>query len=436
VKFNELSPVPSSPDLAPTIVLTVSEAYAAFAPLESGSEPIEGATNFEIVSGDVATFPAGTGRLFVEWNALRRQLGIASRFNDPAVFLRDVAGHYGMPCVIFVPTGATHSIIVGRIENEPFALGIGYLKIKMPRLRTLRVVETGILCAPETAAAPYFVAKVLNDLLRSSAIDHLAINNLPADHPFGGCLDQFAEASSTSGFGFVREPRVHWRTQLLHPTTGERLVHHSSKTRYNLRRNSRKLDEFFGGKTELVRVERAEQVDAFVRDATAIIRQTYHAALGIGVKDTPAYRQFLTDTASDGCLCGYKLMAGDQAIAYLVGDVNEKTFRLWATSFLPQYGSLSPGIVLLARALDELAMQGVAVFDFGVGEADYKSMLGSERRHEYTWHVYSRSLRGRLAFLADRATGGLDALVRRLLRSGNLVQRVKKAWRNHIKVST
>lgn len=174
-----------------------------------------------------------------------------------------------------------------------------------------------------------------------------------------------------------------------------------------------------------------------MRDATAIVRATYQAPLGIGVKDTPGYRQLLTDTASDGCLCGYKLMAGDLPIAYLVGDINEKTFRLWATSFLPQYGALSPGIVLLVRALDELAMKGVVVFDFGVGEADYKSMLGSECQHEYSYHVYLSSLRGRLTFVADRATGReLDALARRLLSSSNMLQRLKKGWRSHIQVNS
>jgi hypothetical protein len=412
-----------------TIILTVPEARATLGCLEHRTSR-NGEPAFELVTGDVAAIRARTGDLLQEWSALRRELGVASRFNDPAGFLRGVAGHHGQPVVLFVRDVATQpvSVVVGTIEEDPIVHRIGYLRIRTPRLRTLRIPETGILCARDPAAAGS-VARVLGELLHASAIDHLAIHNLEAENPLAGPLDAFAKR----GIGLVCVPRVHRRTRLLDAATGERLVHHSSKTRSTLRRKSRKLDEAFGGKVDLVRVERADQVDGFIRDATSIIRQTYQAALGIGVKETPAYRQLLIDTASDGALCGYTLKTADVAIAYLVGDVHDKVFRLWATSFLPQYGALSPGIVLIFRALDEFAAQGIAVFDFGFGEADYKSMFGSELLHEFDWRVYSRSLRGRTAFLSDRVTGSCDALARRLLRSRNLVARVKKFWRGRLR---
>ena len=131
-------------------------------------------------------------------------------------------------------------------------------------------------------------------------------------------------------------------------------------------------------------------------------------------------------------LCGYLLEARGEAVAYLVGDVQDGTFRLWATSFLPQHWELGPGVVLLWRVLEELAGRGVALFDFGFGEAEYKAMLGSERIEEGDWRIYAKGLRGRAACLSDRATGAADAFARRLLRSRNLVQRVKKAWRQRM----
>src|SRR5262249_6688331 len=132
-------------------------------------------------------------------------------------------------------------------------------------------------------------------------------------------------------------------------------------------------------------------------------------------------------------LGGYLLEARGEAIAYLVGDVQEGTFRLWATSFLPRHFELGPGVVLLWRVLDELAGRGVALFDFGFGEAAYKQMLRSGRIDEGGWRIYAASLRGRAALLVDRATGALDRLARRLLGAGDLVRRVKKAWRARMK---
>ncbi len=420
---HESKGVPASPDSAGLIILTVPAARKTLARLETDRSR-QGARTFEVIYGDVDAIITRAGDLLKEWKAMRGQLGIASRFNDPEGFLRGVAGHHGVPCAMFARGGGTNAIVVGVIEDAPLVQRVGYFKIRTPRLRTLRIAETGILCPPNPAASES-LGRDLIEFVRSSAIDHLAIHNLSLDHPLSERLATFREA----GFGLVRVPRGRWRTQLLDPETGERLVHHSGKTRYTLRRKSKKLDDSFGGRVDLVRIERADQIDDFVRNATSIIRQTYQAALGIGVKDTPAYRQLLLDLAATGALCGYELRAGELAIAYMVGDIHDKTFRLWATSFLPQHGEHSPGLVLLWRALDDLAVRGVALFDFGFGEAEYKAMLGSEHVEECDWRVYARSLRGRMAFLSDRLTGSLDAVGRRLLRSRNLIQRVKKMWR-------
>jgi CelD/BcsL family acetyltransferase involved in cellulose biosynthesis len=420
-------PSRSSPVPPRVLVLAPAEAGEALRPLPVAAGGA-GGPDFEVVAGDVATLRARAGALLAEWDALRRRLGVASRFNDPEGFLRGVAGRHGVPCVLAVRDGDVLAVVVASLEHEPLVHKIGYVKVRTPRLRTLRVAETGILCDAAPAALDAVVA-TLRALVRSRAVDHLAIHNLPLDHPLAPRLAEVAAAGS----GSVPVSRGRWRTRLLDPATGAKLVHHSGKTRHKLRKRASNLDAAFGGDVKLVRIERADQIDGFVRAATAIIRQTYQAALGIGVKDTPAYRQLLADLAATGNLGAYLLEAKGEAIAYLVGDVQDGTYRLWATSFLPQHWELGPGVVLLWRVLDELPARGVALFDFGFGEAEYKAMLGSERIEEGDWRIYARSLRGRAALLSDRVTGGVDAFGRRLLRSRNLVARVKKAWRERMK---
>ncbi len=387
----------------------------------------QGGPELEWVAGDEAEIRARAGALLGEWDALRRRLGIASRFNDPAGFLRGVAGRHGVPCVLAARAGDVLAVVVATLEHAPLVHKIGYLKVPTPKLKTMRVAETGLLCDATPAALDAVVA-TLRALVASRAVDHLAIHNLPLDHPLAKRFGEVAAAGS----GAVPVQRGRWRTRLLDPVTGAKLVHHSGKTRHKLRKRSSTFDEAFGGEVRLVRIEKEDQIDGFVRAATGIIRQTYQAALGIGVKDTPPYRQLLADLAAAGQLCGYLLEARGEAVAYLVGDVQDGTFRLWATSFLPQHWELGPGVVLLWRVLEELAGRGVALFDFGFGEAEYKAMLGSERIEEGDWRIYAKGLRGRAACLSDRATGAADAFARRLLRSRNLVQRVKKAWRQRM----
>lgn len=107
-----------------------------------------------------------------------------------------------------------------------------------------------------------------------------------------------------------------WRTQILEPATGQRLKHHSSKTRSEFKRRDKKFVEAFGGDVQVEKITTASQVPGFIREASAIVDQSYHAGLGIGIRaDDEPMRNYLLELADEGTLRAYILRAGGRAIA-------------------------------------------------------------------------------------------------------------------------
>jgi CelD/BcsL family acetyltransferase involved in cellulose biosynthesis len=222
---------------------------------------------------------------------------------------------------------------------------------------------------------------------------------------------------------------VRWSARLLDRASGERVDNHSSKTRWTFRKLDRKCVEAFDGDVELETATAVDHVDAFIADSLGIIRNTYQAALPIGVKDNPEYRELLREMAEAGALRGYLLRGGGQPLAYVLGDRWGTTFSLWATAFLPDHRRLSPGIVTLRRVMDSLASEGVAVFDFGWGEAEYKKKLGDHRADETDYSLYAKRVVPMLAFAAQRGTKLARARLNQLARRLGVRDRVRAARR-------
>lgn len=360
------------------------------------------------------------------WEELRQKNEFATRYNDSQAFLRTLAhyksGDREVPFAVLFSNAQTQACVVGWLEQRSVSYALGPLKFKSLKMRCIKLPETAILCddQPETwgAITAYFQA-----LLKY--VDYLEVPNLLRSHQ----MFQHITGLVSSHGSYVLEPKVRWRTQLLEPTTGKPLQHRSSKTRSNLRRKEKRLAEEVGS-LQLVKVQAKPQVDEFLDHALEIASQTYQAALAdVGVSDTQEYRTFLHIMAQEGMLRGYLLMAGSTPIAYVLGDVCFKTFTLWATSFVPQYSQRSPGIVMMCKVQEDLAKEGIVMFDFGWGDAEYKRVLSSEKQDEADIRIYAHRLKPTLAYWMDRSLSNLQRQLKAMLQSTGLFHRAREYWR-------
>ncbi|MGJ8587633.1 MAG: GNAT family N-acetyltransferase [Yoonia sp.] len=164
-----------------------------------------------------------------------------------------------------------------------------------------------------------------------------------------------------------------------------------------------------------------------------IVSQTYQLALDIGLRDDEATRVYLQTLAREGTLRGYMFQSNNTAIAYVVGDVTSGVFHLWATSYLPGYAKLSPGILLLNKAFDALTEEGVELFDFGHGDAEYKRILGNLESQQEDHGIYSAGLTPSAAFLIHDAVENLRKWARDVLVGAGQLDQFRRRWRRFLR---
>lgn len=366
------------------------------------------------------------------WETLRTRSNPVTRYNSPAAFLRRVAAAGAdddQPfAMVLGAEDHVSAVAIGSVENRPISNTVGKFKIPFGRLNTLYIGESCLLHGGDPEALRTLLGRLMwlmDEGLVDLAKFHDVVLGSGWHVALGECAPVVARSRSRS--------KDRWQTRVLDPVTLKRLEHHSGKTRRNIRLRDKKLVETFGGNVVVEKISRREQVDAFFHEASAIVSQSYHAALGIGVQahktDLKAY---LCELADEGALRAYLLRAGGKAIAYAQGDLHGGVLYLWSTSYLPEYRDLAPGIVLMHRIIETLAEEGVPLLDFGWGDNAYKQRLGSHKLQVVDVRVYGGGLKPRAAFAIDRLSELLDARLRKICASGGWIDRLRVAWRQRL----
>lgn len=204
------------------------------------------------------------------------------------------------------------------------------------------------------------------------------------------------------------------------------LARWSSKSRYNLRRSVKKLQER-NPKGLLEIADKPGQMDAFLREAAAISRTTYQSRLlqsGLGYDERSV--RAMEELAERGDARGYLLRDGDQAIAFAWCSGSGDRLTYDVIGYREESAALSPGSVLLYLIVEDLFRLGrFKVFDFGVGEASYKQMFATRAldfADAYLFRpLWRHCLRAWLHWRVDR----LSSAIGRALERAGLKSRVR-----------
>lgn len=190
------------------------------------------------------------------------------------------------------------------------------------------------------------------------------------------------------------------------------------KTRYNLRREVRLLDEAAAGQAAVKVYTSVDDVAEFVRHADAIARRTYQWKLGLmTMQATPAMVDRTTALAAHANWRAYVLFVRAVPVAYCYGTVRRDALSYDVVGYDPRFTRLNPGKVLLYRILEDLhAWRGVGALEFGRGSAEYKRLFANGAGVEldgtlYRAGLYPQILRG-LALGAEASYRRLRPVVR------------------------
>jgi len=204
-----------------------------------------------------------------------------------------------------------------------------------------------------------------------------------------------------------------------------------------IQRRNRKLVSDFRDQVRIVCFREPAEVDRMMEDVEEVAKKTYQRGLGVGfIKDT-ATRQRLQLEAEKGWLRGYVLYLGDRSCAFWIGTLYRGTFHTNFTGYDPSYSKYSPGMFLLMRAIEEMYTQEehhqrVHNINWGLGDAEYKEILGTSEWQEGPMHIFAPTPKGLRLKLLMVATALIEQCSKKALASTGFLPRIKKAWRDHV----
>jgi CelD/BcsL family acetyltransferase involved in cellulose biosynthesis len=116
--------------------------------------------------------------------------------------------------------------------------------------------------------------------------------------------------------------------------------------------------------------------------------------------------------------------------------VYQKTFHGGYLAFDPAYKRFSIGMFLMRRVIDRLCDHNVAdvieEIDFGLGDAQYKQVLGNRSWQNATVYIFGPSLRGLALNVLRTPIVLMDQLAKRALDKAGRLQQIKKVWRERV----
>jgi hypothetical protein len=333
------------------------------------------------------------------------------------------------PHVLVVYRGEKpESILVGRIDRGHISCRLGYLKADLPA-RILCFVYGALRGKSSEENCGLIVSSILGSLSDGEA-DVAYMNFLKEDSE----LCRLAKVKpGLLSRDYVLVTQQHYAAAL--PTSVDEFYRGlSPKVRKNQKRQARRLEEQFSGKLAVRCFRKVADIEKLVADVGSVASRSYQRRLGVGFFDCARTREQLRLKAENGWLLAYVLYLSERPCAFWIGDINRKTFGSDYVGYDEEFARHSPGMYLIMKVIEGFCDShpyGVSEVDFGPGHAQYKEVLSNQAWWETCVHIFAPTLKGVSLNLARTLIVGLDQLTKKALARTNLLQKVKRAWRNH-----
>lgn len=330
--------------------------------------------------------------------------------------------------IVLYRGGCPKLMLIGRLDNGGVELKIGYWRLRSPRARVLDFIYGGALGDQSPENCEILMRAILG-CLRQGEADFALLNKVNVDSPL------YSLALRLPGF-FCRDP---FRDRLLHcslklsSNTEEVYRGLSADHRAQIRRKARKLLATYSGRIRVGRFEQPADVELMIRDVEQIAKKTYQRGLGVGFVDSPEMHRLLAMTAGKGWLRAYVLYLAENPSAFWIGTLFKGVLRIDYTGYDPAHENSSPGTFLLTRVLEDLCGTDVREVDFGYGIERYKQQFGNCTWHEGIVHIFAPTCKGFSLNVLRTFLAGTDYFFRKALERTNLLPRLKRAWRVHVR---
>ncbi len=334
------------------------------------------------------------------------------------------------PHIILVssPRGP-EALLIGRIEEASVDFRIGYRTLFTQKARLLAVIYGGMLGGQSPGALEALVDQLMRDLKDREA-DAVFLHHLSTESTICRLARERAPFACRD---HIPLPILHY--QLTLPRSFDHFQKSmKQKHRYWVRRVERLFEKDHPEGVSVEYIRYAHEVDHLCEIVEEVAGKTYQRALGVGFINNDENRRRLQLEAKKGWLRAYVLRAGDRTSAFWIGSLFGDTFHLGWTGYDPDDRKYEPGTILFMKLIDDLCREGIKLIDFGFGDAFYKQRFGNVSWSEASVFMFAPTFKGLRMNMIRTVNAGMTRTAEFLIEKGKLKERVKKYWRNYLRI--
>jgi CelD/BcsL family acetyltransferase involved in cellulose biosynthesis len=331
------------------------------------------------------------------------------------------------PMIVFVNDGpALIGMIVGRIEKADYTSGIGYFNILRMKCRRMVVMSGGILFA-EPGIMQTIGRVFLREIARDVAADFVLYNCIKIDADFKNYASQLRFPFSLA-IKYKAQPH---RMMIIPDSMDAFYKTKSSKHKKNISYYIRKLKDDNANEMQVKCFTNMDQMEQLFIDAETIAQKTYQRGMEEGFKADKLTRDRFRCAAERGWLRSYILYVKGVPVTFQMGFVYKNIYFVQGKGYDPAFRDYRVGTTLFVHILEDLINNKiVTVWDFGIGDADYKIDYGNSCHDEQTIVLFSKTLKGFSLYFISTFNIFLQKMLESVVLRFGFYNKIKRLWRN------
>ena len=277
------------------------------------------------------------------------------------------------------------SMLIGLIHQSRVKCELGRKVIFKPLLKTLTVVQGGILGNPSKNVCDLLIGEITT-LLSSGEIDVVHFNYLVSDSFFYKYTRKKTNILCRSHF-----PKILPQRYLLIPKSFDQFLNTCShNSRRNYRRWTKKFAKNFADRFEIKTYSKEDDIDSALEQMANISARTYQGAYGRGIVNDTATQVQFRNTAKKNWFRSYILSIDNEPCAFWKGLKYGRGFYAEVTGYLTKWQNYHIGTILFFELVKDLCKDpDVDFLDFSFGEGQHKHWGESRLRSMASIYIFA-----------------------------------------------
>lgn len=334
------------------------------------------------------------------------------------------------PHVILLSQGGQPvALLIGRIQDAPLDFKIGYKSLQKRRVRSLEVIYGGTLGDLSYSNSIALIEELMQSLRRAEA-DVVFLKMFRCDSPIYQVAKQRPSFLCRDHYP---SPSPHW-TMTMPKSFDEFYGQLSKSTKKTNRLITNRMKKSFGDDWSIRCFRKTDEIELAMRDTETVAAKTYQRGMQAGFPNTSLTRKQWSFAADREWLLAYVLYIKEAPCAFWNGYIYKNIFIPTATGYDPVYRYYDPGMFLFLRMVEDLCLNnGIKLIDFGFGEAEYKRNYCDQKWEEASIYIFAPTFSGVTLNFLRSSTALLSRLAKALLERFNILQNVKRRWRDKLR---